>query len=208
MAPKPIVLPEGAERRILPFTGTELRIVDKDGKKILEGLTAPFGKRSLDLGGFVEEIDPGAFTKALKRSDAAALFNHNPDNLLGRMSAKTLRLKETDDGLQYEVDLPNTEIARVVEQGVSRRDIKGNSFSFRLAFDADGRPRHRWDELEDGTPLRTILEIEELFDVGPVVYPAYPDTDVALRSLDQARKAGMLGEDRERLQRLAEAELT
>ena len=202
--PKPahITLPEGGERRFLPFTGTEIRVETREGKSTLSGVTAPFGKLSLDLGGFQEQIQRGAFANALKRSDPVGLFNHNPDNLLGRMSAGTLRLKETDVGLEYDLDLPDLEIGRQVRTGVDRKDIQGNSFAFRVKKD-------QWEERADGSWLRTVMEIDELYDVGPVVYPAYPDTEVALRSLAHAKavKPPVTDESRERIQRLVEAEI-
>lgn len=195
---KPHVV-EGRELRILPM---ELRVETRDGKNVLVGLAAPFGKLSEDLGGFQEQIERGAFAEALKRSDPAALFNHNPDNLLGRRSAGTLRLDETKDGLRYEVDLPDTEVGKQVRVGVERGDIRGNSFAFRIQKD-------QWEERSDGTWLRTVLEVQELFDVGPVVYPAYPDTSVAMRSLEAAKQNIVRPDngDRERLLALAEAEV-
>lgn len=176
--------PESLRReiRILPLSVSALRMETRDGKSVLVGLTAPFGKLSEDLGGFQEMIARGAFTNALLRSDPVALFNHDPSNLLGRRSAGTLRLQESYEGLQYEADLPETDIGVRVRTGVMRGDIQGNSFAFRVTKD-------QWEERSDGTYLRTVLEVEELFDVGPVVYPAYPDTAVAMRSLDAARAA-------------------
>lgn len=193
---------EGRESRVLPFTGVELRVETRDGKNVLTGLTAPFGKLSLDLGGFQEQIEPGAFREALKRSDPVALFNHEQSNLLGRVSAGTLRVKETDAGLEYDVDLPATPAGETVRVGVERGDIRGNSFAFRVKKDA-------WEERADGTWLRTVMEVEELFDVGPVVNPAYPDTEVALRSMEamRAMKMPVRDESRERLQKIADVEV-
>ena len=57
----------------------------------------------------------------------------------------------------------------------------GCSFSFTVAED-------EWKNNEDGTSERTIVKIRELFDVGPVTYPAYPDTTVAVRSLEAFKK--------------------
>lgn len=200
MKPSHIRLPEGGELRILPLTVAELRVDVRDGKPVLMGLTAPFGKLSQDLGGFQEQIARGAFANALVHSDPVALFNHNPDNLLGRRSAGNLRLEEGHDGLRYEVDLPETEIGNRVKVGVQRGDIQGNSFAFRIMKD-------QWEERADGSFLRTVLEVEELFDVGPVVYPAYPDTAVAMRSLEAARLTRGPGlRYYERKQRLAEIE--
>lgn len=191
------------ERRTIPFAVAELRIEKRDTGNTLTGITAPFGKLSVDLGGWQERIEPGAFAGAISRSDPVALFNHQPDNLLGRLSAGTLRLKETDAGLTYEVDLPDTEIARMVSSGVARRDIVGNSFAFTIKHD-------EWEERSDGTWLRTVKEVDELYDVGPVVYPAYPDTTVAKRSLEAVKATRIIlpneaDGDRERILRLDEA---
>src|SRR3990167_3234827 len=192
----------GIERRVVPG---EVRITKHaDGTAVLAGITAPFGKLSDDLGGFREQIEAGAFAEALTHSDPVALFNHNPDHLLGRASAKTLRLEEVDAGLSYEVDLPETAIGVLVRSGVERKDIQGNSFAFTVAHD-------EWQDQGDGTWLRTVKRIGMLYDLVPGVYPAYPDTSVALRSLAAARNrqapAGLADEDRERLQRMLDMDL-
>ena len=59
-------------------------------------------------------IAPGAFRKTIQESDVRALFNHDPNFVLGRNKAGTLRLYEDGDGLGYEVDLPDTQAARDV----------------------------------------------------------------------------------------------
>ena len=47
------------------------------------------------------------------------------------------------------------------------------SFAFRVGED-------EWETV-DGVEQRTILRFDEIFDVSPVTYPAYPETDVSLR---------------------------
>ena len=164
---------DAPERRMVSAGSVEVR-AGEDGKTLV-GLAAPFGKRSVDLGWFVEEIKPGAFRDAIGRSDAAALFNHNPDNLLGRQSAGTLTLEEADEGLRYTVRVPDSEMARSVLQSVERGDLRGNSFAFTVEEDV-------WGAIDGDTLLRTVVKVRELFDVGPVVYPAYRDTTVSVRS--------------------------
>lgn len=164
------------ERRVINPEDVELRVSDGDDPKIT-GYAAKFGKWSVDLGGFTEKIRAGAFDKALEDSDVRALKNHDPSLLLGRSSSKTLRLSTNTVGLQFELDVPNTTTGRDVVEEIRRKDISGCSFSFTTAEDD-------WKYNEDGTVQRTIIKIGELFDVGPVTYPAYPDTTVAVRSLD------------------------
>ena len=174
------------ERRTYPTGDVELRKAGDDDDETNGGLTGrvtPFDVLSRDLGGFREKIAPGAFEKALDRSDVRGLFNHNPDNILGRTKAGTLRLEESDKGLEYEIDLPDTQIARDVAANVKARNITGNSFSFIVE-------RDEWDYSDKKMAIRTVLEVRELFDVGPVTYPAYNrGTKVSTRSLEMAQAA-------------------
>ena len=170
------------ERRTMP-TLVEYRAGEGDDDAgVLAGMFAPFGKRSEDLFFFVEIIERGAFADVLD-DDVRALFNHNPDNLVGRVKeSRTLRLEERDDGAYYEVDLDETRVAQDVRAMVERRDLTGNSFAFIVDVDEFDRSD------EDGPVVRTIKHIAELFDVGPVTYPAYPDTKVSARSMEQAQE--------------------
>lgn len=146
-----------------------------DRQIVAAGYAAVFGKRSHNLGGFVEDIHPTAFNKTVREADVAALFNHDPNRLLGRSSAGTLRLEVDEVGLAYQIDLPDTSDGRDVAVLLERGDLSGSSFGFRVIAD-------EWGLTEDEFPLRTLRQVA-LRDVGPVAFPAYPDTEAALRSL-------------------------
>lgn len=169
------------ERRV--FT-TELRIerraADAGTQAVLVGHAAVFNAASEDLGGFREIVAPGAFAQSIQQDDIRALFNHSPDQILGRNRAGTLRLAEDSRGLAFEIDLPDTQLARDLAVSIDRGDISGNSFGFQTLED-------RWERMEAGE-LRTLVKVR-LFDVSPVTFPAYPQTDVALRSLQAFRAA-------------------
>jgi len=167
------------ERRILDIEDMELRLTEGEKPKI-KGYAAKFGKWSLDLGGFIEKIRKGAFDDVLE-NDVRALKNHDPNLLLGRTTSGTLELKTNSVGLITEIDPPDTTTGRDTVEEIRRKDITGMSFSFVTAEDD-------WKYPEDGPVERTIIKVGELFDVGPVTYPAYPDTSVAVRSLDEHRK--------------------
>lgn len=145
---------------------------EDDGPSKIVGHAAVFNTET-ELFGFREKIEPGAFAKALETDDVRALFNHNPDLLLGRNKAGTLRLWEDSRGLGVEIDPPDTQVGRDVMESISRGDISQMSFAFRPVVE-------EWDDSGD-TPLRTLKEVK-LFDVSPVTYPAYPTTDVAARA--------------------------
>lgn len=175
--------PTGHEVRLLRTT--ELRVIDDGkGKRTIQGYAAVYNAPSEVLGGwFVETIRAGAFTEAIKRSDVRCLFNHDANFIFGRAKAGTLRLSEDSRGLRMECDLPDTQAARDLALSIQRGDVDGQSFSFTTKKD-------RWTFNNDpDTPSeRELLEVDELFDVGPVVYPAYSDTSVGMRSRDLNRE--------------------
>lgn len=133
------------------------------------------------LPGHFERMDPGAFNEVLDRTDTdpRALINHDPSLVLGRRSAGTLRLKVDEEGLGFEVDLPDTSYANDLRALVARGDITGASFGFVPGTDD-------WSTV-DGRQVRTHLSVAELVDVSVVTYPAYSGAEVALRSYDFSR---------------------
>jgi len=150
-----------------------------DSGKTAKGYAALFNTRT-DIGGmFSEMIAPGAFAETLKSSDVRALINHDSGRVIGRSMAGTLRLQEDEKGLAVEVDLPDTTDGRDLAVQLERGDISGMSFGFRVTHD-------EWDE-SGGMPARTIRKVE-LYEVSAVAFPAYDDTSIALRSLDESRK--------------------
>lgn len=159
----------------------ELRAAE-DGIIRLGGYALKFNKLSQNLGGFVERIAPGALTKTLRDGgDVLCRYQHEDNYLLGRTSSGTLRLSVDDEGLLYEVDLPDTSYARDLAALAGRGDVTKSSFAFHLMPGGD-----EWSLTESGFPLRTLTEFH-LVDTAPVVSPAYLDTTSGLRSLAESR---------------------
>lgn len=179
---------EDIERRLIQCdTVVERCVCDKTGKKkaVIRGYAALFGSDSHDLGGFVERIMPGAFDEVMKRgTDVVALYNHEQMFLLGRESSGTLRLAIDERGLRYEIDAPESR-ADVVES-IERGDVRGSSFAFRVKGVGE-----KWSRTQDGRQLREITSFDGLFDVGPVMRPAYPATEtfVSRRALEMASRS-------------------
>jgi HK97 family phage prohead protease len=169
------------EHRIFPMA---FRAVSKDETPKIGGVAAVFNSLSEDLGGFREQIVPGAFKSCLNNADIRALINHNPDKIMGRTTSKTLRLAETDKGLEWDCDAPDTSYARDLAVSVQRGDINQCSFSFAVDDGGD-----TWQKDNAGMWTRSIHVVARLYDVSPVTYPAYPDTSCAVRSLDKIRAA-------------------
>jgi len=150
----------------------EMRVEDGDEPKIT-GHAAVFNKLSVDLAGFREKVAPGAFIESIEKSDIRALWNHNPDYVLGRKKSGTLQLEEDKKGLAIAISPPDTQWARDLMETIKRGDVDQMSFAFKVVKDS-------WDESGKET-IRTLEEVD-LFDVSPVTYPAYPQTDVKVRS--------------------------
>ena len=155
----------------------ERRVFNMESRKDptkLGGHAAVFNSIA-DLGWFREKIAPGAFTEAIARDDIRALFNHDPNYVIGRNTAGTLQISEDGIGLAWEADPPDTQWAKDLQISVERGDINQCSFGFRTK-------REEWDETDPKNPIRTILEAQ-LFDVSIVTFPAYTDTDAQVRSI-------------------------
>ena len=163
---------------------TELRIEPQEnGLPVIEGHAAIFDSLSQDLGGifpFREKIRAGAFKASIEKDDVRALWNHDPNYVLGRNRAGTLELKETVKGLLVRIHPPDTAWARDLTESIKRGDVSQMSFGFICEKD-------NWT-VEQGEDVRTLEQVK-LFDVSPVTFPAYLDTDVGVRSaLDNYKK--------------------
>jgi HK97 family phage prohead protease len=179
------------EIRMLPPTVPSVRLEQRaDGQPpTITGYGAVFYRESdpgttYNFSGwwdqFQERIMPGAFDRAIREDDVRALFNHSPDQVLGRNRSGTMRLSIDATGLRYEIDPPNNELGRMVVESIRRGDVTGSSFAF-IANDITFREVKQ----ENGDPL-VIREINEvsLFDTGPVTYPAYGSSSASVRSAE------------------------
>lgn len=145
--------------------------------RTVEGYAALFNVT--DIGGWFEErIEPGAFKDALKRSDIRALFNHDPNYILARTESGTLQVKEDEKGLFYRFEAPDTTFGNDFLKMLRRGDISQSSFAFTVK-------KQRWEEEKRGEEwkyTRVVEEVDQVYDVSPVTYPAYSETTVSARS--------------------------
>jgi uncharacterized protein len=149
--------------------------------RVVYGHAAVYSSLSDDLGGFEELIRPGAFTEALRGNpDVTALFNHDPNYLLGRTTSGTLKLADDSKGLAVKLTLSNASIARDVAIAMDRGDLCSMSFAFTVDVDV-------WRKLPSGAVIREIVKCGRLFDVSIVTSPAYPAATASIRGLEPAR---------------------
>jgi len=168
----------------LRYSPGALTIEERAGQAgpTLAGYAAVFARLSQNLGGFVEEVAPAAFTTTLSSGrNVLGAVNHDVSQLLATTDSGTLELSTDATGLRYGMllDLDDPDAVRAAAK-VRTGKLQGSSFAFTTRDDA-------WGTTEQGFPLRTLLAVE-LHELGPVANPAYLDTaadgaQVALRSL-------------------------
>lgn len=146
----------------------------EDGTRKIGGYAAVYDALSTDLGGFVEQIQRGAFASALKpNADVLCLRDHDCSLLLGRTTAHTLTLADDDKGLSFECILPDSDYADALYASITRGDIDACSFCFTCNKDM-------WDQTGEQV-VRTLIDVT-LLEVSVVSFPAYPQTSVSTRS--------------------------
>lgn len=164
------------ERRFLTITQ---RAAGDAEKPIIEGDAAVFNQETVIGSWFREMIAPGAFTRVLSEDpDVVGAYNHDWNDVLGRTTAGTLTLTETKTALQYSIDInPEDTEAMNVYRRVKRGDVSQASFAFTVRAE-------EWIRgVTDGElPLRIIKEVDELYDVGPCTFGAYPEASASARS--------------------------
>jgi len=161
------------ERRVVSLPVT----TRSEGEQVrLGGYASVFNTETVIAGLFREQIAPGAFAEAVTQDDVRALFNHDPNFVIGRTASGTLSLREDETGLAYDAIPPDTQWARDLMVSVGRGDISQSSFGFAVESDEWTHPTRNGE-----LPLRTIRKAK-LYDVSPVTYPAYESTTTAVRS--------------------------
>ena len=153
-----------AERFSVAFTGSKL-----EGNR-LSGLVHAFGTTTR-RNGEVWAFAPGSFSKILKSpvSDTVAAWNHNLDMPLGRQSNNTLQLEETEAGLQFSCDLPDTTYANDLKVLIDRGDVNGMSFTADIGKGTVSKG-------PNGEIRRTFTDVRDLQDISPVTVPAFTGT--------------------------------
>lgn len=150
---------------------------DENGDQVLEGLFAVYDSVYHVYDGATESIARGAFSESIN-GDVRALYNHNDDLVLGRTSAGTLELRDTDAGLWGRIKINKDDTAAMDAYArIARGDVTGCSFGFEIE-----------DEVvtarDDGSVHWTITKVNPLWEVSPCVFPAYEATHISARGKD------------------------
>jgi hypothetical protein len=164
---------------------TEIEYRTGEGEKPAEGEGhfLVFNERTQIMPGYYEEIAESALDAVLD-DDIRVLFNHDENLILARTKAKpepTAHVEKDDKGGKVRFSFPDTSYGNDLKESMRRGDVNQMSFAFRVK-------RVEWADFENGDVLRRIMEFEKLYDVSPVTFPAYPTTDVALRSMREHKE--------------------
>lgn len=178
------------ERRVFDFKNVEVRAAEGDAPAQIVGYAAVYGRESVDLGGFVEIIEPGFFSGVLA-GDTRSLWNHNSDMPLGRTTNDTLQLRDDETGLHTVTTPPDTSWARDALITIGSGIVDQMSFAFSV-----GEKGERWYQREDGVVVRRLLAggCSGLYDISPVTYPAYEATQVSVRARDKVHELAQAGQ--------------
>lgn len=126
-----------------------------------------------------ERIASTAFS-TYKTDDIRGLFNHDSNIVLGRTTAGTMFVDVDGVGLRYRIpfDTNDPDHQRVAAK-LKRGDVTGSSFQFAVRSSGS-----QWStEIRNGekVEIRTLTDVE-LFDVGPVTFPAYSSATSGVRT--------------------------
>ena len=135
------------------------------------GRAASYNTPSSDLGGFVEKLAPGCFTRSLASGeDVKCLVNHDSNQVLGRLANKTLALSDAPDGLHFVCKLNrDSQAHRDLYASVKRGDLSECSF----AFIVDGEDGQSFSAPDRNGLLTRTIKRAKLLDVSVVASPAY-----------------------------------
>jgi len=154
------------------------------------GRAASYNMLSSDLGGFVERLQPGCFSRSLRNGgDVVCTVNHDSNQILGRLKNRTLALSDSNDGLDFVCKLnPKSQAHKDLYASVQRGDLDQCSFAFGVddggdSFDSIVDPYNAGRSI-----VRRTIKSAKLFDVSVVTHPAYPGdaTSVSARHFRSA----------------------
>lgn len=163
------------------FMSVTSRDEGKSGMSI-GGTSVRYRSGSVDLGGFREEFEAGAFDESIPEDDIRVIWQHDPKYVFGRVRAGTATATSDTAGLHYTATPPDAQWARDAVESIRRGDVTQNSFAF---YVPEPKQQHeRWERRKDG--LWRVVTKARLIETGPQTNPAYPDTSVAVRSMQVA----------------------
>lgn len=147
----------------------------------LTGYAVVYDSWSESMWGFRERFMPGAFAESLLQTDrdVVALWSHDSSKPLASRQGGTLTVFEDERGVGFDFAPSDTSWGRDAVEAIRRGDVRHMSFGF-----VSTRESEEWSR-EGEQVLRTIRKAD-LYEISPVVFPAYAATSVEARSAKEA----------------------
>jgi HK97 family phage prohead protease len=135
-------------------------------------------------GRFLERVGDKAFSRTFKeRGDKIrVLYDHGHDPSIGNkpLGAPDVLRSEKGVGAYYESELFDSPYVEQLMPALRAKQL-GASFRFRVTGEQWVEPKKASDHNPDKLPERTITDVD-LYEFGPVTFPAYDDATAGVRS--------------------------
>lgn len=182
------------EIRALEF---EVRAGEGEQPGRITGRAIVAGKRT-NIGPFDEIIDAGALRQTDLR-DVRLLVNHNTDMVpLARSrnntENSTMQLTVDAEGnldIRADLDIEHNTDAAALYSAIERGDISGMSFMMTVRGE-------NWEDINSNHPTRHVADIERVYEVSAVTWPAYTATRIHARGLPDALESAEAALESER----------
>ena len=167
--------------RMVPFEVTR----SSDDGLTFEGYAAVWDSPTMIdswEGRFAERIARGAFTRTISHRTPVLQFDHGTHPSIGSIPLGAIKtLREDDKGLFVRAKLFDNDLIKPVRDAIAGGAINGMSFRFRAIREEVDEDAEWAAEFGDDVPGRTLLEVA-MPELGPVVFPAYRDTEAGVRN--------------------------
>lgn len=196
--------------RVSPFAvrAADPGAPDADGLT-LDGYAAVFNRETLIdswEGRFWEKLAPGSMRRSFRELIPKMQFDHGTHPMVGSMPIATVRsvAEDTDPVLAPEggahvvARLFDNWLIQPVRDAIAAEAINGMSFRMRVLREEWAAPdgsilrdpeaiekelfRSWWEDVPDNELLHRTLQEVRVPELGPVVWPAYTETSVGVRS--------------------------
>jgi len=162
--------------KLVTNKGAEVFQDEEEGTVTVEGSSIQYNQ-VVDRPGLPVMFEEGSFQGAAG-DDIVALFNHDSNFPIGRESQNTLEVTESEKGLNYSIDLPNSPLGENVSEAVRRGDVVGASAE---VFSDDERTE------EINNVETRVIESFEIPETGPVTCPAFDTSEANIQMSDEQR---------------------
>ena len=199
------------KRQLSIVENLKVREATEEGSesRVIEGYALKFGVRSVLLNDwwsrYYEILEPGCITREmLDQQDIKLTMFHDRQLILARSNKGkgTLNYEVDEVGVKFWAEMPHTSDGDKALELVQRGDIAGCSFCY-STDEEDSENAVSYERLKEGdgnveTLLRHVKRIDNVYDFTLAADPAFEQTEVSKREVDDALKQTEHDEDKDK----------